>query len=222
MKKIYSIIISIALIFGAFTPVHVLARANQSVSASDISIDAEYLIKDQDGLHSRYVVIASNSTGSDISVKADFYALNSEGSPIVAVHDSADAVKAGQSFIMYGQFKNDAIADAASFTYDLRGETTSQCRYDAVGLDVQKSADNELNITGTNFSASDVNLINVRGVFFKDGAPVAFDTVNIGDSGYTLRSGSSGIQQLGMTLEDYDDYVITYTASSDITLAEDL
>ncbi len=214
MRKIYGIIIAIALIFGAFTPVEVLAKA------SDISVNAEYLIRDQDGIHSRYVVLATNASGSDISVKADFYALDASGKPIKVVHDYADAVKNGQNFIIYGQFKNDSIADVASFSYDIRVETTGSCRYDAIGLDVQKDDSSTLNVTGTNFSASDVNLVNVRSVFFKDGVPVAFETVNVGDSAYVLHSGNTNNQQLAMVPVDYDDYIVTYTVSCDNPLTE--
>ncbi len=214
MRKIYGIIIAIALVFGAFTPVKVLAKT------SDISVNAEYLIRDQDGIHSRYVVLATNASGMDISVKADFFALDASGTPIKVVHDTAEAVKNGQTFILYGQFKNESIADVASFDYSINVTKTSSCRYDAIGLDVQQDEANTLNIAGTNFSASDVNLVNVRGVFFKGGVPVAFETVCIGDSGYALHSGSSNNQQLALVPVDYDDYIITYTVSSDSPLTD--
>ena len=214
MRKIYGIIIAIALIFGAFTPVKVLAKT------SDISVNAEYLIRDQDGIHSRYVVLATNASGMDISVKADFFALDASGNPIKVVHDCAEAVRNGQTFILYGQFKTESIADVASFDYSLNVTKASNCRYDAIGIDVQKDEANTLNIVGTNFSTSDVNLVNVRGIFFKEGMPVAFEAVCVGDSGYALHSGSVGNQQLAMVPVDYDDYIITYTVSSDSPLID--
>lgn len=222
MKKALNFIISFAFIICAFTPVVANAKGNKgAVSASDISINAEYLIRDVDGLHSRYVVLATNNSDSDIVVDADFFAVTTEGTVLQTVHDSAEAVKAGQTFIVYGQFKNDSIEGAGDFKYELHPVYTANCRYDAVNIEIQDSDYSALSITGTNYSDSDINAVNVRGIFFKDGQPVAFDTVNVGDKGYTLHSGATTVQELGMFADDYDDYVITYTATSDTSFSED-
>ncbi len=221
MKKIISLIMTAIITLGMATPISAEA-VTRSASISDISVNGEYLIKDNDGLHSRYVVLATNNSGEDIAVKADFHALSSDGSSIKTVHDSAEAVKAGQEFIVYGQFLNDSIADAASFTYDLAVQTTSDCRYDAVNIDIKESSNDTIAVTGTNYSQADVMAVNVRGVFYKDGIPVAFDTVNIGDQGYALRSGADSVQELGQTFDDYDNYVITYSVVAKNASANDL
>ena len=209
MKKIYGIIVSIALLIGLIAPVSINAKA---ASVSDISISGEYLIKDSDGLHSRYVVLATNNSEKDLTVEADFHALSGRKA-VKTVHDCAEAVKAGQSFIVYGQFRNDQIAKASGYTYDLKVSETSSCKYDAVNMEITKSDDNTIIVTGTNYSQSDVYSVNTRCLFFKDGTPIAFDTVNIGDSGQLLRSGKAGVQQLGMIPVDYDDYTVTYSVS---------
>ena len=220
MRNIIGIIIAITLTITALSPVSADA-AMSSASASDISIKGEYLIRDNDGMHSRYVVLAENTSPDDISVKADFHALSSDGKEIKTVHDVASAVKSGQTFIIYGQYLNDAIADAASFSYDLHVNSTSGCRYDAVSVDVSRTANDTIAVSGTNYSKSDVIAVNVRGVFYKDGVPVAFDTVNIGDQGYVLSGGAGSVQELMQTFTDYDDYVITYFVEAKNPLPEE-
>ncbi len=219
MKKVIGIIISLTLLTAVFMPA--TAKAATGNISEDISINAEYLIKDTDGLHTRYVVLATNSGNSDISVSADFYAVSADGSNLKTVHDYAEAVKKGQTFIVYGQFRNDVAARASGFSYSIKATETVDCRYDAIGIDSQKSEDNSIIITGTNYSKSNVNAVNVRSIFYKDGAPVAFDSVNIGDSGYSLRSGGTGVQELGLTYSDYDDYVITYSVASTDSFTKD-
>ncbi|WP_029320654.1 hypothetical protein [Butyrivibrio sp. AE3004] len=217
MKRLYSIIISITAVISVFSGSAVISNAaNNSNDANGLKINNEYKIEDADGLHIRYVVMATNTSGKDLEVFAVFNANASNGQIVKTVSDDAYAVKSGQSFMLYGQFKNSDIEDATDFSYDLKTSDTSLCRYDAVSLDVAKAEDNTLSVTGTNYSTEDIGCINVRTVFFKDGAPVAFDTVNIGDSGYLLRSGSSNTQELGMLLEDYDNYVVTYVAADDM------
>ncbi len=215
MKKHISIIlVALFITLVSVSPLTVNARKN-SISASDISVKREFLIKDNDGLHSRYVVLATNDSAEDISVKADFFAIASDKTVIKAVHDCTDAVKSGQDFIIYGQFLNDKIEDAASFSYNISAQETSDCRYDAIDLDVEKSKNNTLAVKGLNYSKSNVNAVNVRSIFYKDGVPVAFESINVGDRGYVLSSGSEGIQELGQNYTDYDEYVITYSVATE-------
>lgn len=215
MRKIYGIIIAIAVIISTFANSAIFSyAANKTIDG--IEIEGEYLIHDIDQVHTRYVVVAKNISGKDLSVVAKFYARKDNGNPIKSVTDGASAVKDGQSFMLYGQFKNKDIEEAAGFSYDLTVSETDGCRYDSVGFSVEEDLDNALNVTGTNYSSEDVSCINVRSVFFKDGEAVAFDTVNIGDLGYLLRSGSTNTQKIGVLLPEYDDYLITYFVADDI------
>ncbi|WP_026664802.1 hypothetical protein [Butyrivibrio sp. FC2001] len=215
MRRIYSLIIAIAVIISMFTSSAIISyAANQT--ADGIKIEGEYLISDIDGIHTRYVVVAKNVSDKDLSVIAKFYALKANGNPVKSVTDGASAVKKGQSFMLYGQFKNSDIEEATEFSYEITVKETDNCRYDAVGFDVEAGIDSALAVTGTNYSSEDVGCINVRSIFFKNGEAVAFDTVNIGDYGYSLRSGSSNTQEIGMLLPEYDDYLVTYSVASDL------
>ena len=194
---------------------HILNAASSNGN-DGIQINAEYLISDIDGMHSEYVVIAKNTSGKDLSVKACFEALSADNDPVKVVSDEALAVKNGQSFILYGQFKNDDIEDAASYSYKLTSDITDDCKYDCVNIDTTSDEDGVLTVSGINYSSENISLVNVRCVFFKDGAPVFFDHVNLGDGAYTFRSGSSNTQELGMLHPDYDNYVLTYQVSGDM------
>ena len=167
-------------------------------------------------MHSEYVVIATNTSGMDLSVSAYFHAVASNSNPIKTVSDSASAIKNGQTFILYGQFVNDEVIDASSYSYELATEATHDCKYDAVNIDVQTEEDGVLEVTGTNYSSEDISLVNVRTVFLKDGKPVSFDHVNLGDSAYSFSSGGSNTQELGMVHPDYDNYIITYSAAGNM------
>ncbi len=214
MKKILSFVISIttAMIFVAGSA----TVSNAKTGENDIKITDEYEIADADGLHTRYVIIATNNSDKDLEVSAFFSAVASDGDAIKTVSDCENTVKAGQSFMLYGQFKNSDIEDAADFSYTLESEITENCRYDSVDIDVQKNVDNSLSVTGINNTSEDVSYVNVRTVFFKNGSPVAFDTVNLGDSAFSLQGEGSNTQELGMLLEDYDDYLLTYSVAGDM------
>ena len=160
-------------------------------------------------------VVAKNISGDDLSVSADFYALNTNGTTAKRVSDSTDSIKDGQTFILYGQFKNSDIKEATGYSYKLSTKTAASCNYDAVNIDVSEGDNNSLCVTGTNYSAEDIGLVGIRAVFFKEGTPVAFDYVNIGDEAYTLHSGSSNTQSIGVLLDDYDDYILTYSIADD-------
>ncbi|WP_022763080.1 MULTISPECIES: hypothetical protein [unclassified Butyrivibrio] len=216
MRKIYGIIITIAVFISIFanSSFTITAASGQGM-ADGLQINGEYLIMDSDNLHSEYVVIATNKSGKDLSVVAKFFAVGGNGNPIKTVYDSASAIKNGQSFILYGQFKNSELKDVASYSYTLMTGITEDCKYDSVNVDVE-SQEGVLEVTGTNYSSEDTSLVNVRTIFFKDGSPVAFDHVNLGDSAYSLRSGSSNTQELGQLHPEYDNYLITYSVASDM------
>ena len=217
MRNIYGIIITISLFFSIFANSSFVANAASGQGVTEgLQINAEYLIRDTDGMHSEFVVIATNNSGEDLCVSADFHAVASNNSPIKTVSDEASAVKNGQSFILYGQFKNDDVVDASSFTYELMTDSTDDCKYDSVNVDVAADEDGVLEVTGTNYSSEDISLVNVRTVFFKDGKPVAFDHVNLGDSAYSFRSGSSNTQELGMLHPEYDNYILTYSVAGEM------
>ncbi|WP_026660664.1 hypothetical protein [Butyrivibrio sp. AC2005] len=215
MRKIYGLIIAIAVIISTFSNSTIISYAANK-TAEGIKIEGEYLISDIDGIHTRYVVVAKNTSDKDLAVVAKFYALKANGNPIKSVTDGASAVKSGQSFMLYGQFKKKDIEDAASFSYEITVTETTGCRYDEVGFDIEAGLDNALEVTGTNYSSEDVGCINVRSVFFKDGEAVAFDTVNIGDAAYSLRSGSTNTQEIGVLLPEYDDYLVTYFVADEL------
>ncbi|WP_408070659.1 hypothetical protein [Butyrivibrio sp. JL13D10] len=215
MKKIYGLIAAIAVIISIFSTSSFVSYASNK-TADGIAIDGEYLITDNDGMHTRYVLIAKNISGKDLSVMAKFHAQKVDGNHIKSVTDGTAAVKNGQSFMLYGQFKNDDIEEAGGFSYEISSEETDSCMYDAIGLDVKTGTDSALTITGTNYSSEDVACVNVRSVFLKNGTPVAFDTVNIGDCAYSLRSGSSNTQDLGILVPEYDDYIVTYSVANEL------
>lgn len=217
MRKIYGIIITIAVFISVFANSSFITNAASGHGiAEGLQINAEYLIRDIDGMHNEYVVIATNNSGSDVHVSAYFHAVASTGNPIKTVSDEAKAIKNGQTFILYGQFKNEDVIDVSSYSYDLITDAASDCKYDSVNIDVEAEESGTLEVTGTNYSSEDISLVNVRTVFFKDGKPVAFDHVNLGDSAYSFRSGSSNTQEIGMVPVEYDNYILTYSVSSDI------
>ncbi len=187
----------------------------------EITIDNEYLIPDRLGYFTYYVVVATNNTGSDISISADFSALDKSGAVIKKVNDYAEAVKDGQQFMLYGQFTASAAGKASSFVYDYAFAPTEKCAYTQVALDTAKSGQ-VIELTATNYAKYDIQAANVRTVFMKNGKAVAFDTVNIADMGVTFHSGSTNSQVVGMNAGDYDDYLITYTTSSASDIPEDI
>ncbi|WP_026528679.1 hypothetical protein [Butyrivibrio sp. VCD2006] len=214
MRKIYGIIITIAVVISIFSDSALISTAANN--SDGIQINGEYLISDTDGMHSEYVLIAKNISGIDLTVTANFFAASSESDTVKAVSDTAPAIKNGQTFILYGQFKNSDLENASGISYKLTTAATNSCKYDAVNVDASANEDGVLEITGTNYSSEDVSLVNVRTVFFKDGTPVGFDHVNLGDSAYSFRSGSSNSQELGMIHPEYDNYIITYTVADEL------
>ncbi len=203
----------LAIVLGCF-----LGNSNAAVSyaakepAKDIAVVDEYLIPDSIGWCTYYVVVAENTTGSDISISADFVAKDKAGKTLRAVNDYAESVKDGQQFMLYGQFNNNSIKDAASYEYKYSIGTSERCAYSSVSLNSEKDGD-LIAVSATNSSPFDVQGVGVRTVFMKDGRAVGFDTVNIADEGYIFHSGSTNSQSIGYNTGDYDNYIMTYTTT---------
>ncbi len=220
MKKgIFSSVIILGALLGIILGIFFddsQAKVSYAAAApeGDISIDEEYLIPDHLGWCTYYVVLATNTTGSDISISADFVARDKSGKLLRKVNDYSDAVKDGQQFILYGQFLSSAIGNAASFEYTYTINPTDRCAYSSVSLSAAKS-EGCLEVSATNKAAADLQIVGVRTVFIKDGKAVAFDTVNIADEGWLFRSGSTNSQYIGEYTGDYDHFIMTYTAVSD-------
>ncbi|MBE5861190.1 MAG: hypothetical protein E7301_13860 [Butyrivibrio sp.] len=213
MRKIAYTILSLSIFLGSIFRFPIISYAREA-SVSDITVDDEYVICDEDGYNTRYVIVATNNSSNDIVVSAVFNALSEDGAVIKTVSDYGLVVKAQNAFILYGQFKSEEVKDA-TFSYDLTVADTDVCRQDSVNIEYAPSEENTLVVTGTNYSEQDVQAVNVRSIFFNEGEPVAFDTVNIADKGYTLHSGSSNTQELNLLPSEYDDYVVTWSAPSD-------
>ncbi len=192
-----------------------------SENQGGITIDSEYLIPDSIGWCTYYVVLATNNTGSDISISADFVAKDGSGNVIKRVNDYSDAVKKDQQFILYGQFLNTEIANAKGYEYAYSVNPTNRCAYTSVALDTRDIGDC-VEVSATNYSEFDIQSVGVRSVFIKNGRAVAFDTVNIADAGVTFHGGSTNSQVIGTRAGDYDDMIITYTTVSNQAMSEDL
>lgn len=202
-----------ALVLGCFLgSSHATVSYAASEPSKDITIVDEYLIPDSIGWCTYYVVVAENTTGSDISISADFVAKDKEGRILRKVNDYSDAVKDGQQFMLYGQFVNSAIRDAASYEYKYSIGTSERCAYSSVSLNAEKDGD-LIAVSATNSSKFDVQGVGVRTVFMKDGRAVGFDTVNIADEGYIFHGGSTNSQTIGFNTGSYDNYIMTYTTT---------
>jgi hypothetical protein len=204
-------LILLASVFGVST-----VNANASdFSAKDnknIQIDGEYVIPDGFDYSTYYVVIATNNTGKDISINADFVALNENGDVLAKVNDYFDAVGRGQQFILYGKFLNTRIKDAVKYQYVFNTSETENCTYNSVDVGTTKMGEC-IEVSATNYSEKDIQGVGIRTVFLKKGKPVAFDTVNIADTGYVFHGGSTNSQVIGYNAGAYDDYIMTYTSA---------
>ena len=225
-KRIFSSIITFGVLISLFSfcdPCFIPATTSYAENniSGEITVDDEYLIPDSLGYFTYYVVVATNNTGSDISISADFTAKDRSGNLLRKVNDYADAVRNGQQFILYGQFNSKAIKNASSFEYDYSVAPTDRCAYSQVSLNADRSGQ-LIELTATNYAKYDIQCANVRTVFKKNGKAVAFDTVNIADTGIIFHSGSTNFQVLGMNAGDYDDYVITYTSVANNSIPEDI
>ena len=197
--------------FGVST-VNANASDFSAKNNKDIQIDGEYVIPDGFDYSTYYVVIATNNTGKDISISADFVALNENGDVLAKVNDYFDAVGRGQQFILYGKFLNTRIKDAVKYQYVFNTSETENCTYNSVDVGTTKMGEC-IEVSATNYSEKDIQGVGIRTVFLKKGKPVAFDTVNIADTGYVFHGGSTNSQVIGYNAGAYDDYIMTYTSA---------
>ncbi len=227
MKRcVLSIVIALGMILSLFlyldSDTSEAGRVYAATNISNgISIDSEYLIPDKIGWCTYYVIVATNKTGSDICISADFVAKDKSGRVVKKVNDYSEAVKKDQQFILYGQFVNSEIKSASGYEYTYNVTPTDKCAYSSVALDTTK-LDQCVEVRATNYSKFDVQSVGVRTVFMKNGMAVAFDTVNIADSGIIFHGGSTNSQVIGTTAGDYDNYVLTYTTVGTSAYTEDL
>lgn len=210
-------IVAVGMALAAFFAINTPAKTSFAASAlSDgITVEQEYFIPDECGLSTYYVIVAKNNTGADVAVNADFFAKDASGNVVRKVNDYSEAVGKDQTFILYGQFRNDKIQNAKDYEYSLSVKQTDRCAYTSIDIDPENKEDC-LTVSAHNKSDFDVNGVGVRTVFMKDGKAVGFDTVNIADVGTTFKGGSTNSQQVGMNTDDYDDYILTYTSYSDV------
>ncbi len=223
-KNLFSIFISVGmsliLILLNFTlefgNLHVYAAGS---STSKIRIDSCYVIPDGFDWCTYYVVVATNKSGKDIAIDAEFKAVDENGAVLAKSLDSTDAVRKDQQFIMYGQFKNVDISKASDFKYTFNYSETDNCTYNSVNLDAVDVGEC-LQVSATNYSEHDIQGVGVRTVFLKNGKAVGFDTVNIADVGYTFHGGSTNSQVVGHNTSSYDNYILTYTSAGNDQLMD--
>lgn len=206
-------LLSAILVINVSHNILISYASGNTVPSGNVVVTEEYLIPDEAGISSRYVLLACNNTDSNITISAEFYAVDNDGAVIATVTDYVDAVRKGQEFILYGQFKKEVVENATNFRYMLSFDCTDKCAYDAVDIKTETKADSTVvDVTGINYAHKDVEGINVRAIFYSEDKPVAFDYVNIADSGYLLHSGSTNYQQIGTVNIPFDDYIVTYTS----------
>ena len=164
-------------------------------------------------------MVATNKTGKDIAINAKFTAYDKKGKELSKVHDYSDAVKKDQQFILYGQFKNKDIAEAANYKYSFDYTETANCTYTSVDVDAVDVGEC-IQVSATNYSEHDIQGIGVRTVFLKGKKAVGFDVVNIADVGYTFHGGSSNSQVIGLSSGTYDHYIMTYTSAGNEDLKD--
>ena len=103
-KRIFSIMMSMGMslvlfMTGFFGTCYIKADASE-LSTNGITINSEYLIPDNFDWCTCYVVVATNNTGRDIKISADFVALDQNGDVLSKVNDYSEAVKKDQQFIL--------------------------------------------------------------------------------------------------------------------------
>ena len=215
-KQILSLVVTLGM-FIAFlfnvnhcvTPSGIVYAAEK---AEGIRIDDEYLVPDIYGWCTYYILVATNETGEDIAISSSFVATDGNGNVLSKVHDSLDAIKNGQQFILYGQFLNEDLAGVADYDYSIDVSATDKCTYSMIAVDASQN-DEYLEVSATNYSESDIQGVGVRTLFMKNGRAVGFDTVNIADHGYTFYGGSTNSQIVGYNTKDYDNYILTYASA---------
>ena len=223
-RRVYSMILALGMIFSLFYFLgseSALTVYAENDLTNGITIEDEYLIPDSLDWCTYYVVVARNNTGSDICISADFVAKDRSGEVLKKVNDYSEAVKKDQQFILYGQFLNKEIRNAAAYEYDYSVSTTDKCAYSSVALDTKNTGEC-VEVSATNYSKFDIQSVGVRTVFIKNGRAVAFDTVNIADTGIIFHGGSTNSQVVGTYAGDYDNYIMTYTSVGTQAHLEDL
>ena len=223
-KRIFSTLIASFLLIAVTAAVDPCKHLSSIAEASDlpgnlISVDSEYTIPDKFDWCTYYVVVATNKTGKDIKINADFVALDASGRELARANDYSEAVKKDQKFILYGQFVNNRIRGVSSFDYSFSISETDNCTYTSVDVDAVEVGEC-IQVSATNYSGKDIQGVGVRTVFLRQGKPVAFDTVNIADVGYTFYGGSTNSQMIGYNAGGYDDYIMTYTSAGGGELTE--
>lgn len=214
MRKFLSVLLSGitgSVLLAAFLLSPVTVMAAPSVSSDSVVVSGKYVIPDSSGTSTRYVLVATNEFDMDIAIEAKFYAIDADNNLLYRAIDFAEAVKAGQEFMLYGQFPQEIADQTDHVEYTLSVNEADNCAYNAASVTATEGNDNLLVVEGTNYSNNDIQGINVRTVFLKNGKAVGFGTVNIADYGYTLCSGSTNTQELGQFVSDYDSYILTYT-----------
>ena len=216
-KRIFSSVVAvgvslISLVLCTFCDCAGLTAFAAESKDIGIRVDFEYVIPDSFNWCTYYVVVATNTSGKDIAVSADFAAIDTNGNVISKTHDYAEAVKKDQQFILYGQFQNKEIGSGVRYQYQYKTSDTENCTYTSVDLDASNIG-GYVEVSATNYSEKDIQGVGVRSVFFRNGKAVAFDTVNIADVGYVFYGGSTNSQVLGHNAGSFDDYIITYTSA---------
>ena len=221
MKRKVLSVVSVGIALAAFLSVNLSAGTACAAPAlaDGIFIEEEYLIPDECGLSSYYVIVAKNNTGEDVAVDADFFAKDASGNTVMKVNDYSEAVGKDQTFILYGQFRNSKVENANNYEYSLSVKQTDRCAYSSIEVSPENEEDC-LSVSAHNNSDFDVNGVGVRTIFMKDGKAVGFDTVNIADVGTTFKGGSTNSQELWLNSSDYDDFILTYTSCSDVSLGD--
>ena len=215
-KRTFSTLMTLAVslilfLTGGFCAYSLKVDASD-LSTKNILVNSEYVIPDGFDYSTYYVVVATNNTGKDIKISADFVALDDNGEVLAKVNDYFDAVKKDQQFILYGKFLNTRIKNAVKYQYVFNIAETDNCTYNSVDIDTSNIG-SCIEVSATNYSEKDIQGVGIRTVFLKRGKPVAFDTVNIADVGYVFHGGSTNSQVIGYNAGSYDDYIMTYTSA---------
>ena len=138
--------------------------------------------------------------------------INGNHAGTAKVNDYFDAVGRGQQFILYGKFLNKQIKNAVKYQYVFNTSETENCTYNSVNVGTTRIGEC-IEVSATNYSGKDIQGVGIRTVFLKKGKPVAFDTVNIADTGYVFHGGSTNSQVIGYNAGTFDDYIMTYTSA---------
>ena len=83
MKKVFGNVLAVGmmiiLLSGRYSSLFPAETAYAAEPQGEVTINSEYLIPDSIGWCTYYVVVATNNTGSDIAISADFVARDGSG-----------------------------------------------------------------------------------------------------------------------------------------------